>query len=392
MKTKIIFVQLLLLSNICFSQSVSWKQYLTLDSADGTSFIIDSTAILSNAFVPGINIANDSSIILGYSGLPLRGAAITNDTGKTFTPLTGLTTPMQVDGGFVYLNNGQTRFICEEPSPTNTILNHNSRVVSYISSDGKNWTKELGIRYQPGIADDSISSVPEVIQVNDSIWRMYYVGDFYSTNGIRTAISNDWGWTWIAESGSNILSNNCVDPHPVYLSNGKIRLYHKLPFSGSGGIGYIDGNGLNYSGSSIQLFSDNAGNTNGKFDPFVIKYPNGKVACYMGTNYLTGTKRKIIAAWSSTAITSVSNNSFLNNKVTIFPNPFNSFTTIKLQIEIENSTLTIYNIFGQPVKSIRVNDDEIKIDRGNLLSGMYFIKLTQDHKVITTDKLVITDN
>ncbi|MDD5570446.1 MAG: T9SS type A sorting domain-containing protein [Bacteroidales bacterium] len=392
MKTRTLFILLLLLSNICFSQSISWKQYLTLDSANGTSFIIDSTAILSNAFVPGINIANDSSIILGYAGLPLRGAAITADTGKTFTPITGLTTPMQVDGGFVYLNNGQTRFICEEPSPTNTMSNHNSRIVSYISSDGKNWIKEAGIRYQPGIADDSISSVPEVIQVNDSIWRMYYVGDFYNTNGIRTAISNDWGWTWTAESGSNILSDNCVDPHPVYLSDGKIRLYHKLPFSGSGGIGYIDGNGLNYSGSSIQLFSNNAGNTNGKFDPFVIKYPNGKVACYIGTNYLTGTKQKIIAAWSSTAITSVSNISSLTNKVTIFPNPFNASTTIQLQAEIVNSTLTIYNIFGQKVKSINVSGDEIKIDRENLLSGIYFIRLTQDDKVIMTDKLVIADN
>ena len=79
------------------------------------------------------------------------------------------------------------------------------------------------------------------------------------------------------------------------------------------------------------------------------------------------------------------------NRISIYPNPFNSYATIQLNTEINNSYLTIYNIFGQAIKNTNVTGGKIKIDRDNLLSGIYYIHLTKDNKTIATEKLIITD-
>ncbi len=76
----------------------------------------------------------------------------------------------------------------------------------------------------------------------------------------------------------------------------------------------------------------------------------------------------------------------------IYPNPFNSSTTVSFNSTIINAELNIYNLYGQKIKTINnISGDKIKIDRENLSSGIYFIHLTKDNKTITKDKLVITD-
>jgi hypothetical protein len=78
--------------------------------------------------------------------------------------------------------------------------------------------------------------------------------------------------------------------------------------------------------------------------------------------------------------------------VKIFPNPFNNQTILQTDNLLHNATLTVDNIFGQTVKQIKnISGQTVVLSRDNLASGLYFIRLTQDSKVITADKLVITD-
>ncbi|MBA2582915.1 MAG: T9SS type A sorting domain-containing protein [Bacteroidetes bacterium] len=59
---------------------------------------------------------------------------------------------------------------------------------------------------------------------------------------------------------------------------------------------------------------------------------------------------------------------------------------------LKNATLTVYNCFGQTVTEIKnISGQTVTLSRNNLVSGLYFICLTQEDKVIATDKLVITD-
>ncbi|MEK6570068.1 MAG: T9SS type A sorting domain-containing protein [Bacteroidota bacterium] len=368
---------------------INWKPFFTLAPSEGTSFVADSAAIVPNAGVPGLNIANDNRVILGwgyYTGGGRR-AGFTTDTGRTFTPFSGIQQAMHVDGGFIYLPDGRTRFVAEEPLPNRPPQPHKSHIISWISSDGINWTRETGERYQPGSSDDSIASVPATLQVSDSVWRMYYVGDWYRTNGIRTALSADWGWTWTAESNGNILRRGDVDPHPVYLTNGQVRMYHRRS-SAPAGVAFTDGNGLVFDTTTTRtLVADGAAFTALKLDPAVIRYPNGRIACYIGAAPFRGQTDppKVIAAWAQGA-TSVRDESRANIPSEFlleqnYPNPFNPSTNIKFQVPNSNWVkLDVFDLLGRRIATL-VNE-ELASGRytrvfaaGNLASGVYFYRL-----------------
>ncbi|MGZ4033833.1 MAG: peptidoglycan DD-metalloendopeptidase family protein [Bacteroidia bacterium] len=78
--------------------------------------------------------------------------------------------------------------------------------------------------------------------------------------------------------------------------------------------------------------------------------------------------------------------------IRIYPNPFSSSVTIQFNQIIHNGEITIYNVFGQIIKTIKnISGQEIKLNRDNLSAGIYFISLAEQNKIISTNKLVITD-
>jgi hypothetical protein len=80
----------------------------------------------------------------------------------------------------------------------------------------------------------------------------------------------------------------------------------------------------------------------------------------------------------------------LPNNYSILPNPFSNEATLKTDREFKNATVTITNTFGQQVKQIKsITGKEIKIQRGNLSAGIYFLQLTQENKFILSCKLII---
>lgn len=96
--------------------------------------------------------------------------------------------------------------------------------------------------------------------------------------------------------------------------------------------------------------------------------------------------------WRHDCITTGSNEIYSKNNLTVFPNPLSTQTTLQTTNSFQNATLTVYNSFGQTVKQIdNLSGRSILFHRGNLASGLYFIRLTQDSEVIATKKIVITD-
>jgi hypothetical protein len=50
------------------------------------------------------------------------------------------------------------------------------------------------------------------------------------------------------------------------------------------------------------------------------------------------------------------------------------------------------NVFGQTVKQIKnTSGKTIILHRENLPSGIYFVRLTEENKIITTKKVIIVD-
>lgn len=83
----------------------------------------------------------------------------------------------------------------------------------------------------------------------------------------------------------------------------------------------------------------------------------------------------------------------LSNDLNVFPNPFSLSTTLQTIVFLNNAVLTIYNSYGQLVKKIdKLSGHTINLQRDNLSSGLYFFNLTQDNKIISTNKLIVVDN
>ncbi|MCX6138068.1 MAG: T9SS type A sorting domain-containing protein [Ignavibacteriales bacterium] len=386
-------------------KTIAWKQYLTLAPNEGTAFVVDTSMIVNYGGVPVITFANDSSLILSSSGNTQLQFYLIKNNGQTLISLP--TTPRGPDGGCIYLPDGQSRFVTEEPASNNTPQKHRSRVISWISSDGKIWTKESGIRYQPGLEDDSIASVVCPIQVKDSVWRMYYVGDFYRTNGVRTAITYDWGWTWKAESRKNIMKNGDVDPHPVYVSDGRIRLYVRTGFSETNpakrGIGYNDSNdGITFDTTkTTMILPDNTLPLTMNLDPSVIRFTDGTVACFFGAapamNQNQNTIPQLRVAYArkptdvETYLSGIPESFDLSQN---YPNPFNPATVINYALPVFSATkLAIYDMLGREV-AVLVNQEkpagryEATWDASRFSSGVYFYKLSAG-SYVSAKKLVL---
>ena len=77
----------------------------------------------------------------------------------------------------------------------------------------------------------------------------------------------------------------------------------------------------------------------------------------------------------------------------VYPNPFSIQTTLRKDTFFNNATLTLYNSFGQTAKQIvSISGQTVTLYRDNLPNGLYFLRLTENNKTYSVDKLVITDD
>lgn len=83
---------------------------------------------------------------------------------------------------------------------------------------------------------------------------------------------------------------------------------------------------------------------------------------------------------------------FKGNHISVFPNPFNSQTTLQTDLPLNNATLRLYNTLGQQIKQINnITGPSVTSQRGNLPGGMYYFRFIQENLTIATGKLVITN-
>ncbi|SHI99296.1 T9SS type A sorting domain-containing protein [Flavobacterium haoranii] len=86
-----------------------------------------------------------------------------------------------------------------------------------------------------------------------------------------------------------------------------------------------------------------------------------------------------LAKFSTQACTPLSNESFDESQIRIYPNPANEFITVSVT---ENTKYELYNVTGQLVKigSLSVNENSINIQE--LSKGCYLLKLKSENKLL----------
>lgn len=80
------------------------------------------------------------------------------------------------------------------------------------------------------------------------------------------------------------------------------------------------------------------------------------------------------------------------NYLSIAPNPFYDATTIQASGNFSAGNLTIYDVFGNVLFNQTINSSETFTFSGeHLPSGIYYVSLTEENKVIGIEKLVLID-
>src|SRR5205823_2983480 len=73
--------------------------------------------------------------------------------------------------------------------------------------------------------------------------------------------------------------------------------------------------------------------------------------------------------------------SFGNNNFLIYPNPSNG--SFKIKGAPLNTNLEIFNMLGEKIYSVILNESENKIEMKNASAGIYFVKMSAGEKVYT---------
>jgi hypothetical protein len=78
-----------------------------------------------------------------------------------------------------------------------------------------------------------------------------------------------------------------------------------------------------------------------------------------------------------------------NNEISIYPNPFNSQTTILFPVEMNNITIKIIDMLGKETKSIQFTGKQLILEKNTLKEGVYLIQTVDAYKNVITRKLIV---
>jgi hypothetical protein len=141
------------------------------------------------------------------------------------------------------------------------------------------------------------------------------------------------------------------------------------------GLNHIDPNTITY--LNIQL---NGNLTHCEIQSICdfLTAPNGTVSIHDNAAGCDS-QQEVEAACESASI----DEKGLKNSLTIYPNPSSTQITIELPTTPQKNTiLTIYNLNGQQFLSQHITEPQTLVDISGLTSGVYFVKVVDDEKVM----------
>lgn len=87
---------------------------------------------------------------------------------------------------------------------------------------------------------------------------------------------------------------------------------------------------------------------------------------------------------------STNENVISNAKINFYPNPIVAELSISSDIMLQNATFKLYNMQGQLVREINnLSGNKITVNRENLSTGLYYVQLLENNKLIKDSKLMV---
>jgi hypothetical protein len=253
------------------------------------------------------------------------------------SPINPDSTEFIADNAYLARINGDSIILIYEKY---TIPNFRVFMYSFSSDTGSTWSTPQAIT----TIDTALGHIehPCLYKDNTNQWWLYFSIDYTFIAKARQTIAGNWD-SW--DAPENIISKG----NALSIGEPSVTINGDISFS----IAYIN-TVINDTTDAYDL------------DPWFLPHK------------------------TTTGLIDIVNDNQLKLKVS--PNPFSSSTTLQTDKVVKYATLTVYNLYGQIVKQIKnISGQTVIFTRDDLPSGLYFIRLTEENKIIAVGKLVITD-
>jgi len=220
--------------------------------------------------------------------------------------------------------------------------------------------------------------------------KIYFGQWFSSARGLFSIDLNGNNLDTIITSGYNVhfigldLANS-----KIYFTDDALAKCRRVNYDGTNDtlLFNFQGGGFFVDTANSLLYTSDMNPSNGNI--IVSDLNGGSPTNIFPTSTLASPHGPLLFSTLTTGIENILENS---NQTTIYPNPFSATTILHTDNILKNATLTVYNSYGQKIKQLnQLFGETIILQRDNLPSGVYFIQLSQDNKLISTEKMVITD-
>jgi len=115
-------------------------------------------------------------------------------------------------------------------------------------------------------------------------------------------------------------------------------------------------------------------------------YLNGKISTYSLPNFIESYFNTV------NCYTGIEDNTENNYMISVYPNPFNEWTTVSIapEIQFKQTEISVFNITGKEVQKKIIYENSFQINRQDLQDGIYMLKM-QINEQIYKVKILITN-
>jgi hypothetical protein len=120
-----------------------------------------------------------------------------------------------------------------------------------------------------------------------------------------------------------------------------------------------------------------------------VSYSIGQVAYSTNSGSNGSVAQGVQQPFEILVVTSIEKAKGISLEIVLYPNPATDFIMLKLEnCEIEDLRYQLFDINGNLLLSNKVEGNETNIAMSNLVSATYFLKVTDNKKVIKTFKII----
>jgi hypothetical protein len=120
-----------------------------------------------------------------------------------------------------------------------------------------------------------------------------------------------------------------------------------------------------------------------------VSYTIGQVVYTTITGSNGSSAQGLQQPYEISVVTEISEAKDISLEIEVYPNPATDFVKLKIKnYEVENLRYQLYDINGSLLKDNKVEANETSIPMQNLLPSAYFLKVSDNNKVIKTFKII----